>query len=506
MMGAMPADTHALYDDLRARLRRAHLLSSSASVLHWDEQTQMPKGGLDARAEQLALLSRLAHEASTDPRVGELIETLGGRALPDEDARDNVRLLQRDFDKASKLPADFVEALSKLETKAHAAWAEARKADDFAAFQPWLEQVVQRKREQADLYGHAGERYDALLDDYEPGATTAEVAQTFAALRGPLAELVQRASERPRHPKLKSLDGGWDVAQQAAFAADAARQIGFDFARGRIDVSVHPFCTGITDGDTRITTRYSADSFEGSFYGVLHEVGHALYEQGLPKATHPGLPLGEAAGLGTHESQSRLWENLVGRSAAFWKHFLPEAKAAFGARLDGVDLPLMLAGVNDVRPSLIRTESDEVTYNLHVLLRFELETKLLRGELDVADVPAAWDAAMKTLLGVDVPDAARGCLQDVHWSHGLFGYFPTYTLGNLYGAQYFEAARRDLGDLDGQFAAGDFQPLLGWLRDKVHRHGRRHSAAQLCERATGRPLEAAPLLTHLTAKVEALGQ
>jgi carboxypeptidase Taq len=341
--------------------------------------------------------------------------------------------------------------------------------------------------------------YDALLDDFEPGETAENLRAVFRSLRGPLVDLVGRVASSGRTAPTEILRREFPAAAQEAAARQASAAIGFDFDAGRLDVSLHPFCTEIGPGDTRITTRYDTRGFTDAFFGVLHETGHALYNQGLP-AAHWGTPLGQYVSLGIHESQSRLWENLVGRSRAFWRHFLPRVKAAFPVALEGVSPEQWHFAINAIRPSFIRTESDEATYNLHVLLRFELEEALLTGDLSTADLPAAWNEKMLKYLGVSPPDDARGCLQDIHWSGGAIGYFPTYTLGNLYASQFFAQARLDLGDLDAMFAAGDFAPLLQWLRQNIHAHGRRFSAAQLARRITGRPLSAEPLLRHLNQK------
>ncbi|MEM6315285.1 MAG: carboxypeptidase M32, partial [Planctomycetota bacterium] len=353
------------------------------------------------------------------------------------------------------------------------------------------------KQQAADAYGHDGERYDALLEEYEPGATTAEVAGVLEGLRGPLVELVAAVQDSGKVVRHDILERRYPADTQAEFARFAAKAVGFDFDAGRIDVSAHPFCTGLNTGDTRITTRYDENFFGDAFFGTLHEAGHGMYEQGLPKAEHFSTPMGESVSLGIHESQSRMWENAVGRSASFWKWAYPLAQQRFPDALGDVAESDFVGGANAIRPTLIRTESDETTYNLHILLRFELERALLSGDLDPKDLPGAWTEKMTKYLGVTAPSDADGCLQDVHWSAGLLGYFPTYTLGNLYAAQFFEQARADLGDLDEQFARGEFAPLLSWLRENIHQHGRRYTAGQLCQRVTGKPLDSKPLLDHL---------
>jgi carboxypeptidase Taq len=342
--------------------------------------------------------------------------------------------------------------------------------------------------------------YDALLDPYEPYETAAGVRRVFESLREPLVQLVGKIAGASRKAPIEIMERAYPVKAQETLGREAAKALGFDFDAGRLDVSVHPFCSGQGPGDTRMTTRYHERHFNDAFFGVLHETGHALYEQGLPKAEQFGNGLGEAISLGIHESQSRMWENLVGRSRAFWKHFMSRARELFPDATAGVNEEQWYAAVNAVQPSFIRVEADETTYNLHILIRFEMETALIGGQLGVDDVPAAWNEKYRTYLGITPPDDAKGCLQDVHWSAGLMGYFPTYTLGNLYAAQFFDKARKDLGDLDAQFALGDFKPLLGWLRENIHRHGRRYSARELVKRVTGADLSAEPLLRHLRTK------
>ena len=500
-------DAPHAYENLIGELREIAVLRSVDYVLGWDERTQMPPKGAEHRAAQASLVAKLIHNRFTAPRVGELLATVEGSGLvmdPESDAAVNVREARRAYDRATKLPTALVEELKRTEVLAQQAWGEAKGKNDYAMFRPWLEKMLGLKRQEAAHVGpESGDPYDALLDEFEPGATAVEIQRTFDALRGPLVELVGKIVGSSRKAPVEILERHYPTAAQEKLSRDAAKAVGFDFDAGRLDVSLHPFCTGLGPGDTRMTTRYDEHYFGDAFFGVLHETGHALYDQGLQKE-HFGTPRGEAVSLGIHESQSRMWENLVGRSRSFWEHFLPKAKAVFGATTADLDLDRWHFAVNDVRPSLIRTESDEVTYNLHIMLRFELERALLSGELAPADLPGAWNERMKSYLGVAPADDTRGCLQDIHWSGGAIGYFPTYTLGNLYAAQFFEQARKDVGDLDAMFAKGEFAPLLGWLRENIHRHGKRYSAGELSQRVTGRPLEAAPLLRHLRGKASAL--
>ncbi len=489
------------YNELISTTRDIALLGSVESVLGWDERVMMPDKGAEHRANQMALLARLTHQQLTSPRVGELLTTIEGSDLvtdPESDAAVNVREIRRSYDRAIKVPTKLVEELTKTGVLGQQAWVDARKRSDFATFRPWLEKIVDLKRQEAACVGFKDHPYDALLDDYEPGDTTADVTRVFESLRGPLVEIVGAIAQSGKIAPIELFERDYPAAAQQQFARDAAAKVGFDFTAGRLDVSVHPFCTHLGPGDVRMTTRYNEGKF-GAFFGVLHETGHGLYSQGLDDK-HFGTPRGQYISLGIHESQSRLYENFVGRSRSFWEFFYPRAQQSFPEALRDVSMQQWLFANNDVRPGFIRVEADEATYNLHILLRFELEQALISGDLAPADVPAAWNERMRRYLGLTPPDDARGCLQDIHWSSGGIGYFPTYTLGNLYAAQFFEQATKDLGDLDAQFARGEFQPLLRWLTENVHHHGRRYTARQLVKRVTGRDLSAEPLLNHLRGK------
>jgi carboxypeptidase Taq len=494
------------YTALLTRAREATLLGSCAGVLGWDERTYMPRKGSAHRAEQMALLARLIHGMATSPVVGELLTAVEGSDLtrdPEGDSAANVREIRRAYDRAVKIPQRLVEELARVTTRAQQVWQEARKNNDFEAFRPSLEKIVALKREEAQAVGYKKVPYDALLDEYEPGADTAEVTRVFADLRKDLSPLIAAVADSGRHAPRELLTREYPVERQKEFGRAAAAAIGFDFDAGRLDVTTHPFCSGVGPGDCRLTTRYNPHHFNEAFFGVLHEAGHGIYEQNLP-AEHYGAPRGGHASLGIHESQSRLWENQVGRGRPFWEHFLPRAKEAFFTALGDVALDDFYFAVNDVRPSFIRVEADEATYNLHIVLRFELEQALVGGDLKPADVPAAWNEKFQSSLGLTPPTHAQGCLQDIHWSFGGLGYFPTYTLGNLYAAQFMEAARRDLGDLDADFRRGEFGRLKGWLTEKIHSQGQRFRAATLCERVTGRSLSHRPLLNYLRDKYSLL--
>jgi carboxypeptidase Taq len=492
------------YHELQRSLREAATLASASAVLGWDQETYMPPGAAAFRGEQMAALSAIVHERSTAPRIGELIAACEEDASLDEESAACIRALRRDYERATRLPTSLVRAFAQTTSRAMHAWRDAREASDFGAFAPWLQEVVDLSRERAQAFGvpAGGEPYDALLEGFEPGMTAAEIRRTFHALRAGLAPLIREIASSGRSP-----DDAWQrtpvpVDRQVEFNRRVAEQMGFDFRAGRMDVSAHPFCEGIAPGDVRITTRYREDAWGDALSSTMHETGHALYEQNLPKAERLGMPQAEAASMGIHESQSRTWENLVGRSRPFWEWALPQAQAALREpALQALDVETVYRGMNVVRPSLIRVESDEATYDLHVMLRFDLERALLAGDLAVADLPAAWNDRVREDLGLEVPDDARGALQDIHWSMGAIGYFPTYTLGNLYAAQFWTAIQEALPGLDGQLRRGEFAPLTGWLRENVHAHGRRYTAPELCQRITGRPLGHEPLLAYLEGKL-----
>jgi carboxypeptidase Taq len=487
------------------RIREASVLASCGSLLSWDESTYMPRQGSAFRGEQMGLLARLGHEMTTAPIIGELLAQVEASDLvrdPDGDPAANVREIRRSYDRAVKVPASLVEELARVTTRAQQVWRDARKANDFAAFRPHLETIVGLLRQKADAIGYRAVRYDALLDEYEPGATTAEITGVFADLRKDLVPLIAAIAASSRQPRRDLLQREFPVDRQRLFGEGAAAAIGFDFEAGRLDDTTHPFCSGIGPGDCRLATRYNPRHFNEAFFGILHEAGHGLYEQGLP-ADYAGTPLGTACSLGIHESQSRLWENQVGRGRPFWEHFFPRARQSFPSLRDA-SLDDWLLAINDVQPSFIRVEADEATYNLHIILRFELEQALIAGDLTVADVPAAWNDKFHALLGLKVQSDAQGCLQDIHWSFGGLGYFPTYTLGNLYAAQLMEAARRDLAGLDDDFRQGSFARLKQWLNEKVHRPAQRYRAGELCRRVTGAPLSHRPLVRYLKDKYAAL--
>ncbi len=494
------------YESLCQHVRQIGLLGSVEELLGWDERTMMPAGGAEHRAEQMTLLSGLIHERWLDPQLADWLNELTESPLaadPVSDAGATIRDVVRQHKRRTSLPKTLVEELTRTAVLGQNAWQEARANDNFPAFRPWLEKLVGLKQQEADAVGYEACRYDALLDEYEPGQRTAETSQVLAGLRDELVPLIHAIGESSREPDTSVLSREFSVDGQEAFGRVAASRIGFDFSRGRLDVTTHPFCCSPGPSDVRITTRYNPRFFNEAFFGILHEAGHGIYEQGLRVDQH-GLPLGEAASLGLHESQSRMWENLVGRSRAFWEYAYPEAQKQFPAALGDVTLDTFYFAINAVRPSLIRVEADEATYNLHILVRFELEQALIDGQLPVAELPAAWSAKYRDYLGIEPSTDTEGVLQDIHWSSGAIGYFPTYSMGNLFAAQLFDGADRDLGGLDASFRRGDFEPLKEWLREHVHQHGRRHRAADLVRQVSGSELSHEPLMAALKRKLEPL--
>ena len=503
----MPRTPEQAYEELTTRLKQTALLESCASVLGWDEQTYMPPAGAAHRANQLSLLAGMCHERATSPVIGELLGEVEGALLvrdADSPVAANVREARRDYDRATKLPRRLVEELSYTATLSQQAWIEARKKSNFGDFQPWLQKMVALKREEAQAIGFGkGVPYDALLDTFEPGMTAADVTRLFSPLREELVKLIAAISASQRRPNREIITRQYPVDAQREFSIAAARQMGFDFEAGRLDTAAHPFCSGFGPGDTRLTTRYDEHHFPGALFGTLHEAGHGIYDQGLDRAAF-GVPVGSACSLGIHESQSRMWENFVGRSKPFWDHFYPRAQTAFPEALAGTPQNEFYRAINDVQPSFIRVEADEATYNLHILLRFDLERPLVAGDLQPADVPGAWNETFTKYFGITPPDDARGCLQDIHWSGGMIGYFPTYALGNMYAAQFFAAASREIPDLPASFAHGEFRELKEWLNEKIHRRGRQFRAQRLVEVVTGESLSPQPLVRHLHQKFDEL--
>ena len=495
------------YIELVRLSRDETVLSSCLELLEWDEEVCMPRGGVKHRAEQRAFMAGLVHDRGTDPRYDELLGIVEGSPLvsdPDSPQAVNVRELRREYDRERRMPRRLVEESARVTALASQAWADARRQDDFKSFAPWIDRIFALAREEADAVGWVGERYDALVDDYEPGMTTERLTALFTHLEAELVPLVASLRDEPAAAPRHVLTRDFPLDRQRLFVEGVGAALGFNLESGRLDVGQHPFCTMIGPGDVRIALRYFPRNFARGLFALLHEVGHALYDQGLDPA-HYGTPMGEAVSLGIHESQSRLWENHVGRSQGFWRHFYPQLRSTFHEALHDISLEGFRKAINRVKPGLIRIEADEVTYDLHIMIRFELERALLAGDLRAADLPGAWGELYQRRLGVTPKDDRTGCLQDIHWSDGLIGYFPTYTLGNVYAAQLYAAADQSVGPLEEAFAEGDFRTLRGWLGEHVHRHGQRYTVAAIIERATGSAPDPSALIESLSHRYRSAG-
>jgi carboxypeptidase Taq len=485
------------YAELVESSRNETILASTAGLLQWDAEIMMPRRGVENRGQQMALIAGIAHERATEPRRAELLGAVEGSALvtdPESAEAVNVREMRRDYERSTRVPRKLVEEMARVSAMSAQSWAEARENNDFKSFEPWLEKTFALAREKADALGYDnGVRYDALLEDYEPGMTTAQLTPLFADLRAQLVPLVESLRGKATS-EISARE--FPIDRQRKFSEGAAAKLGFTPDVGRFDLGPHPFCVGIGPTDVRIAVRYHTNDFPAGFLGVMHETGHAFYDLGLD-AAHYGTPMGSAASLGIHESQSRLWENMVGRSRGFWSHYYPKLQAVFPEALSDVTEDEFRRSMNRVTPGLIRVEADEITYNLHIIIRFELERALLDGDLPASDLPAAWSDLYERYLGIRPETDTAGCLQDIHWSEALIAYFPTYTLGNIYSAQIFAAADRAIGPLSESFAKGGFESLREWLRENIHRHGRRYKAPELVERATGSTLNPSALIANL---------
>lgn len=489
-------------EELKRRLLEISDLGSAAAVMNWDEATYMPKGGAVARGRQSATVSRIRHEKSIDSALGALIDMLVSYAEslpPDSDDAALIRIARRDFEKAIKVPADWVERANQHGSASYDAWTRARPANDFAAMRPYLEKTLELSREYAGFFAPFGRIADPLIDDADPGMTTASIQKLFTELRRELVPIGRAIADQPVADD-RCLRSTFGEAEQLSFSLDIASRLGYDLNRGRLDKTHHPFCTRFGSGDVRITTRVRQDDLGDALFSTVHEAGHAMYEQGV-SASLDGTPLGWGVSAGVHESQSRLWENVVGRGRAFWEHFFPALQRLFPDQFRGVPLDTFYRAINKVERSLIRTDADEVTYNLHVMMRFDLELDLLEGRLAVKDIPDAWRARMRSDLGVEPPDDRDGCLQDVHWYGGnIGGGFQGYTIGNILSAQFYAAATRANPGVPSEIAAGEFRTLHRWLTDNLYRHGRKFTPNDLIKRATGEPMTMRPYLAYLRNK------
>ena len=507
-------------DELTRLIKRAHTLGTIGELLGWDEQVNLPPGAAEQRAMQHAVLAETQHAAASDPRIGELLQLLGGRdgspsglsassadpvVPPNLDVAAILRQARRDYDRATKLPAEFVREKAAQGSRGYHAWARAKAADDFAGYAPVLEKNLELARREAAYLGFEHAPYDYMLDKHDPGLTAAEVERLFTQLKRELVPLVRSIVTSPRAAQARAVAArlrGFPLEPQQVFLREVTERLGFDYGRGRIDVSLHPFCSG-TGSDVRMTTRYREDQPLDALFSSIHETGHGLYEQGLPPE-HLGTALGIAAGMAVHESQSRLWENQVARSRDFWRHFEPRWRELFPEQTRNLGSDELYLAVNAVEPTLIRVDADEVTYNLHIVLRFELERRLFAGTLAVRELPAAWRALSRDLVGLEPANDREGVLQDVHWSDGAFGYFPSYCLGNMIAAQLWAHVRAQRPQLEADFARGDFTWLLGWMREQIHAQGRRFGTLELVRRATGEELSPRHLINYLGERYGAL--
>jgi len=489
-------------EELREQLGVVADLQAASGVLGWDQQTYMPSGGAPGRAMQLSTLSRLAHERFVSDEMGTALVAAESEVAdldPDSDEARLVRKARRDFTKALKVPPEWVGEFSRITALAHQVWEKARAEADFSQFQSHLERIVELRRQYVDFFAPYDHIYDPLLDDFEPGMKTAQVKAVFDELRPQQIELVQAIAERGTPVDDSPVCQPFDEQKQWGFGMEVAKAIGYDFDRGRQDKSVHPFTVGFGTGDVRITTRFDPKFLNPALFGTMHEAGHAIYEQGV-NPDFDRTPLGDTSSMAIHESQSRMWENLVGRSRIFWVAFYPRLQEVFPGKLGEVDLETFYRSINKVERSFIRVDADEATYNLHVMLRFELEIALMEGTLAVPDLPEAWNTKFQEYLGLVPSDDAEGVLQDVHWSGGMIGYFPTYALGNLIASQLWAKMEGDIPDLHGQVERGEFADLLGWLRENVHRHGAKFEPVELLTTVTGSGLTAQPYLRYLREK------
>jgi carboxypeptidase Taq len=498
-------DSSEMLEKLHAIDRESRYLERAAAVLQWDQETYLPEKGVQERSEQLALLEGMVHQKLTSPETGRLLSELGStpeNAAGDEKLppieRDFLKVLRRNYDRAVKLPVDFVSEAARAEGLSQAAWAAARQDNDFSAFLPHLEKMIDFSRRRAFYWGYKDNPYDGLLDIYESGMGAEAISGVFTPLGKRLNKLIEKISSRPRSGN-SFLDQDFDIENQACFSRDLLKRLGFDTNRGRLDISAHPFTTTLGSDDVRITTRYLKRQVQSGIFSTIHEAGHAFYEMGFLEELCLSS-LADGASMGIHESQSRLWENVIGRSRAFWEAMYPALRSYFPGQLSPFSAEDFYQAINLVEPSLIRIEADEVTYSLHIIVRFELERELIQGSLEAAKLPDAWREKMKELLGIQPEIDAQGVLQDVHWSQGAFGYFPSYALGNLYGLQFWEKLVSDIPDAELQIARGNFFPVQNWLRETIYVWGRRKDPSDLLKTVTGKSLQAEPFLNYVESK------
>lgn len=487
-----------LYQQYISSMRKIADIRYASALLQWDQETYLPPKGAAIRGQQIATLSEIAHQYFTEESLGALLQELNGRNDLSLREKKNVALTWEDYSKQKKFTPAFVRELTETINKSFHSWLEARKANDFNLFAPDLAKLIGLKKQEAELLGYARHPYDALLNDYDKGSNVQLLDGVFNTIREPLKNLLTKIRSRPQVSNA-FLQRHYPKDQQWAFGMQVLKDLGYDLEAGRQDVSEHPFTINFNSRDVRVTTRIDENDLGNMVWSCIHETGHALYEQGLPDEAY-GLPLGEAASLTIHESQSRLWENHVGRSLAFCQHYFPILQQYFPEQLNEVTVESFYHGINQVAPSLIRTEADELTYHFHVMIRYELEKGLLENSLAASDIPAWWNEHYDKYLGVKVPDDKRGCLQDVHWSHGSFGYFPTYSLGSFYAAQFYAKASDEIKGLDNQIQTGNTTPLLQWLRTGVHQYGRLYTSEELSQQVSGEVLDIQHFLRYMLDK------
>jgi carboxypeptidase Taq len=490
--------TAELYETYERKMRLVADVKNANAVLQWDQETYLPPKGAALRGQQISTLSEISHRLFIEDELGKTLQELFSRGDLSIEQKRNAERTNEDYLKARKYTSEFVRKLSEQINKAFHSWIESRKQNAFGVYEKDLEALIALKKQEAEILGYELHPYNALLDEFEKGATVSLLDKTFANLLPSLKDLLDKISNKPKVDN-SFLRQHFSKQQQWDWGMQLIKDLNFNFDAGRQDMSEHPFSVGFNSNDVRITTRIDENDFGNMTWSCIHETGHALYEQGLPVAEY-GLPLGEACSYSIHESQSRLWENNVGRSKGFWNHFYPILQGYFPAQLKNISLEHFYRGINLVQPSLVRTEADELTYHFHVYIRYELEKQLIKGTLSAADIPAYWNDLYKKYLDVDVPDDKKGCLQDVHWSHGSFGYFPTYSLGSFYASQFYATANDQLKNLDSEIEQGNNRSLLDWLRKNIHSKGRFFTSEQLCEDVTGKGLDVSYFLNYLLQK------
>ncbi|UFJ43004.1 carboxypeptidase M32 [Brevibacillus humidisoli] len=497
-----------LVRDFQEYVKKMVSYTQAISILHWDMRTQAPRKGMEARAQLISVLAGEHFSLSTAPQFGEYLEALSDPAIYntlDPILQGTVRECKKDYERSRKLPPHLYKEFVLLTNQAETIWEEAREKSDFSLFRPYLEKIVQMSIQFVDYWGYEGNKYNTLLDIYEPGMTVDQLDQMFAALREKTVPLVSAIAASPHKPDSSCLTQSFALAEQEAFSRYILEQIGYDFQAGRIDRSVHPFATGFAPTDVRITTRYDQNHFNVALFSCIHEAGHAIYEQNISMDLF-GTPLCDGASMGIHESQSRFWENMVGRSRGFWDHFYPDLLKAFPAQFSGVSIEQFYGAINEVTPSMIRVEADELTYNLHIMIRYEIEKGLINQTIEVGELPQIWNAKMKEYLDIVPQNDSDGVLQDVHWSGGSFGYFPTYSLGNVYAAQFAHTMKQQISGYEQLIANGQFEPIRSWLKKNIHQYGKLKSPSQLVQDVTGESVNADYLVDYLQSKYKAIYQ